>query len=250
MLLLTLGGTMKNAFMRLRLAQVLLGHPLHRAGDPHERRGQRARPAGDERGAAIGGELAVAGQGQHQEERDDVDDERDEQDHEAGGRAVVAVAAAEEEENCRIIAATLAKKLAMVMISTSRFFTCASSCAMTPSSSAGESAFMMPVVAHTVALFCERPIANAFGTVGVRHRDLRLGQVGLDAEPLDHRVEARRLLGGDLLGAHCRERELVREEELGERQAADHDQHHAHAGARREQHDDEAHVEQRRAGTS
>ena len=62
----------------------------------------------------------------------------------------------------------------MVMISTSRFFTCVSSCAITPSSSAGESVFMIPVVAHTVALFCERPIANAFGTVGVGHGDLRL----------------------------------------------------------------------------
>ena len=49
------------------------------------------------------------------------------------------------------------------MISTSRFFTCVSSWAITPSSSDGESAFMIPVVAHTVALFWERPIANALG---------------------------------------------------------------------------------------
>ena len=49
------------------------------------------------------------------------------------------------------------------MISTSRFLTWASSCAMTPSSSAGESRFMIPVVAQTVALFCDLPIANAFG---------------------------------------------------------------------------------------
>ena len=49
--------------------------------------------------------------------------------------------------------ATLAKKLAMVMISTSRFLTWVSSCAITPSSSVGESVRMMPVVAHTVALF-------------------------------------------------------------------------------------------------
>ena len=46
----------------------------------------------------------------------------------------------------------------MVMISTSRFLTCVSSCAMTPSSSLGESTDMMPVVAQTVALFCERPM--------------------------------------------------------------------------------------------
>ena len=34
---------------------------------------------------------------------------------------------------------------------------------MTPSSSAGESSSMMPVVAQTVAFFGERPSANAFG---------------------------------------------------------------------------------------
>ena len=68
--------------------------------------------------------------------------------------------------NCAIIDASDAKKLAMVMISTSRFFTCVSSCAITPSSSVGLSVFMIPVVAHTTALFFERPIANAFG-IGV-----------------------------------------------------------------------------------
>ena len=63
----------------------------------------------------------------------------------------------------RIIVNTDAKNEAMVMIITSRFLTCASSCAMTPSSSAGESIFMIPVVAQTVALFCDLPIANALG---------------------------------------------------------------------------------------
>ena len=66
--------------------------------------------------------------------------------------------------NCMIIAAMLAKKLAMVMISTSRCFTCDSSWAITPSSSLGESVRMIPVVAHTVAVFWLRPTANAFGT--------------------------------------------------------------------------------------
>ena len=66
--------------------------------------------------------------------------------------------------NCMIIEATLAKKLATVMISTSRFLMWASSWAITPSSSAGESVFMMPVVAHTVAFFWDRPSANALGT--------------------------------------------------------------------------------------
>ena len=47
----------------------------------------------------------------------------------------------------------------------------------------------MPVVAHTVAVFGERPIANAFGIDGLGDRHPRLGQVGLDAQPLDDRVE-------------------------------------------------------------
>ena len=57
----------------------------------------------------------------------------------------------------------MAKKPASVITSTSRFWTCVSSCAITPSSSAGESSSMMPVVAHTVADFGERPSAKAFG---------------------------------------------------------------------------------------
>ncbi len=65
--------------------------------------------------------------------------------------------------NCTIIEASEAKKLAMVMIATSRLAMWLSSWAMTPSSSAGESSSMMPVVAQTVAAFFDRPIANALG---------------------------------------------------------------------------------------
>ncbi len=57
----------------------------------------------------------------------------------------------------------VAKKDASVITITSRLATCVSSCAMTPSSSAGVSSSMMPVVAQTVALLGERPSANAFG---------------------------------------------------------------------------------------
>ena len=49
------------------------------------------------------------------------------------------------------------------MIITSRLAMWESSWAMTPSSSAGVSSSMMPVVAHTVAFLGERPSANAFG---------------------------------------------------------------------------------------
>ena len=65
--------------------------------------------------------------------------------------------------NWTMYAATVAKKPASVMTSTSRFCTCVSSCAITPSSSAGVRMRMIPVVAHTVALRGERPIANALG---------------------------------------------------------------------------------------
>ena len=58
----------------------------------------------------------------------------------------------------------MAKKLATVMISTSRFAMCESSCASTPSISFGSSRSQSPVVTHTAACFGERPVANAFGT--------------------------------------------------------------------------------------
>ena len=62
--------------------------------------------------------------------------------------------------------ATEAKKLAIVITITSRFCTWVSSWASTPSSSAGLSRSSRPVVAHTVAVSGERPMANALG-IGV-----------------------------------------------------------------------------------
>ena len=62
------------------------------------------------------------------------------------------------------IAASIAKKLASVMISTSRFAMCDSSCARTPSTSFGSRRSQSPVVTQTAACFGERPVANAFGT--------------------------------------------------------------------------------------
>ena len=50
------------------------------------------------------------------------------------------------------------------MISTSRFATCESSCASTPSTSRGSSRCQRPVVTATAAFFGFRPVANAFGT--------------------------------------------------------------------------------------
>ena len=75
----------------------------------------------------------------------------------------------------------------------------------------------MPVVAQTVADFCERPIANAFGIeVSITH-DARLGQVGLHAQALDDPVQLGVLRRGDLLGAERREGDLVGGEQLRRR---------------------------------
>ena len=108
----------------------------------------------------------------------------------------------------------MAKKTASVITSTSRLATWVSSCAITPSSSAGESSSMIPVVAQTVAFFGERPSANAFGIARVGDRDLRLGQVGLHAQAVDHRVQLGRLGGRHLARAHRAQRELVGAEQL------------------------------------
>ena len=61
---------------------------------------------------------------------------------------------------------------------------------------------------------CERPSAKALGSAVCDDRDLRLGDVGLDAQALDHRVQLGRLLRRDLAGAHGAQRELVGGEEL------------------------------------
>ena len=63
-------------------------------------------------------------------------------------------------------AAIEAKKLAIVITTTSRLMTWVISWPSTASSSAGSSSWRIPVVAHTVAVFGERPTANAFG-IGV-----------------------------------------------------------------------------------
>ena len=78
--------------------------------------------------------------------------------------------------------------------------------------------------------------------IGVGHRDLWLGEIGLDAEAFDHRVEAGRLVGRNDLRAHRGQRQLVREEQLGERQRADDDDHRDDSRAGCEQHGDEDHI--------
>ena len=111
----------------------------------------------------------------------------------------------------------------------SRFLTCASSCAMTPSSSSCGMYLRMPVVTATTA--CSRVPAGGEG-VGLlvrRDRDDRHGQTRPLAQPVHHPVELGRLLLGDHLRAIHPEHELVREEvhDEVERAADDQGEHEA-----------------------
>src|SRR3954463_6806314 len=112
-------------------------------------------------------------------------------------------------------------------MSMSRFLTCASSWAMTPSSSSCGMYFMMPVVTATTACSGFRPVANAFGcscgamaTTGIGRggRGPRRGghhghrQAGPLPEPVHHLVELGRLLLGHHLRPVHPEHDAVREE--------------------------------------
>ena len=143
------------------------------------------------------------------------------------------------------IAASIAKKLATVMIRTSRLAMCESSWARTPSTSFGSSRFQRPVVTQTAACFGERPVANAFGHGRVHDRDLRLRQVGDRAQPLDHVVQRGRLLAAHDLRAGGGEGDLVGGVVLEQRDA-DHDQQHRREAdvEEREQDDGEDDVQQ------
>src|SRR6185295_3071951 len=91
------GDDVEGVHLRMG-AQVGLRDALHRPADLQQRRGQGARAAGDDRGAAVGRELAVARQRLQQEERDHVDGQRDKDDREDPGAVVVVVTTEEEPE--------------------------------------------------------------------------------------------------------------------------------------------------------
>jgi hypothetical protein len=137
----------------------------------------------------------------------------------------------------------LAKKLATVMMSTSRCWTCElvrdDALELARLEEAQEAARdadgrRTPGTAHR----------ERVRHVDVGDRDLRLRQVGLDAQALDERVQPRRLGRRHLVRAHRAQRELVGQEELREREAGDDDEHDRRAHARADQHGDERHVEQ------
>ena len=126
---------------------------------------------------------------------------------------------------------------------TSRLMTCVSSCAMTPSSSAGESGCVDAAGgAHGGVL-----LGFAHGA-GVRHGGLVMTPIfGLGrrrpARTAVRRWRAVRLLcGGDLLDAHGGEGDLVGAEQLHDEQHERDDDDDAGAGADGEQHAEEHHV--------
>ena len=145
--------------------------------------------------------------------------------------------------NCTIIDASEAKKPASVMTITSRLAMWVSSWAMTPSSSAGESSSMMPVVAQTVAAFFERPRANALGIV-----EFTTSMRGLGRSAWMHR----RSIIACSSGASCgetswapieRSASLSEVKNCSEQQAAGDDQDRDPAGAGGEEHADEHDVD-------
>ena len=98
---------------------------------------------------------------------------------------------------------------------------CVSSCASTPSISCGSSRFHSPGVTATTAVLRVAAGRERVRDLGRDHRDARLRQVGHRREPLDHRVQLRRLVALDDLRAGSEQGELVRREVLEERDAAD-----------------------------
>ena len=111
----------------------------------------------------------------------------------------------------------MAKKPASVITSTSRLATWVSSCAITPSSSAGESSSMIPVVAHTVADFGQRPSANAFGIWVSATATFGFGRSACTHRRSIIACSSGACGGRDLAGAHRAQRELVGAEELERR---------------------------------
>ena len=172
-------------------------------------------------GAPVGRVLTVAREGSDEDEADHVGHDRDERPRSARREPGCCCRGCCRRRTCSSrrpirtsIAATMAKKLATVMITTSRLATCESSCASTPSTSCGSRRSQRPRVTATAA--CLRAAARREGVrhVGVDDCDPRLGQVGQRAQPLDHVVQVGRLVALDDLRPGGRERDLVGREQL------------------------------------
>ncbi len=144
-------------------------------------------------------------------------------------------------------AAIDAKKLATVITTTSRFRTWVISWPRTASSSAGSSSWRIPVVAHTVALLGERPIANAFGIAVWAIATRGLGRLAWMHRRSTIACSVRASgpsFGPDLAGAHRVQRDLVGGEQLDAEQGGGDDRDRHRAGAGRDQRGDEDGVDQ------
>ena len=124
-----------------------------------------------------------------------------------------------------INAASIAKKLATVMTSTSRFAMCESSCASTASISCGSSRCQSPVVTATAACFGLRPVANAFGTSLWTTAMRGFGRFAIAQSRSTIACSSGASSARDDLRARRRERELVRGAVLEEREPDDDHEH-------------------------
>src|SRR4051794_35729583 len=225
-------------------AEVALRDALHAVRELHERGGERARAPGDDGRAPVGDELAVAREREHEHERHRVDDGRDEQ-HDDERRPAVAVAPAAEEhaelENHRCDARKEARHGhdQHVAVADVRELV----------GHDGLELVRLEQVEEPGRRADDRAARGAAERERVRHRgrrdrDARLRQVRLDAQALDDRVQPGRVGGRDLARADRTERELVRQHELGEREAGDDEQHRRRPRAGGEQRRDEGDVEE------
>ena len=194
-----------------------------RAGDLHQRRGERARAAGHHGGAAVGRELAVAREREHQEEGDRVDDERDERSRRRSRAVLVVVisAAAEEEAELEDHRRRARRRShAIVMIITSRLLHVRELVRHDALELGGREQVHDPRRRADRRLLLRATQRERVGHRASRRPRPRLGQVGLDAEALDHRVQLRVLLRRHLARAHRAQRDLVGGEQLQREQAA------------------------------
>ena len=211
---------------RLHLAQVALRDRRDSGRDLLQRAHQVLGRAGDQRGAAVGRVLAVARDRPDQDVGHGVRHDRDDEHDEPDRRPVAVAAAAAEEE-----------RVAREQPGEHREEACDGHDQHVAVRDVREL-----VREHALDLARLEPLPEAarhgdgrvlrvaagrerVRDVGVDHGDPRLRQVGHRAEPLDHRVELRRLLLRDDLRAGGPEGELVRREVLEEGEAGD-DQHH------------------------
>lgn len=235
--------------VRLRLPQVLRRDPGHLPAHLGEGGGERRGPPGEQGGRAVGGELAVAGEQPGQQEAQGVHhraDQRDEHDDDA--RGVVAPAVAGEaapqgdagddvgqdaQERRDRHHGDVAVRDVRHLVGQDPFELLGLQSAQQPGRGADQGGLLA-----------------AAGREGVRDVALCdghpwLGHVGEGADPVDRTVQLRRLLRGDLPGAHAVRGDAVAEPELGDEQTARDDQDHRPRAAQdSQQYAHEDHVQQ------